>query len=86
MRSNRKPVEAMRAAARPVLTIDIDMGQLIAVLRRHVPMTPSAARAIRHDLARVFDTTRVIVVSSAPTRKAKAAADWVGARVSKGTP
>ena len=75
MRPARRPVEPTQTTARPVLTIHIDVGQLIAVVRRHVQITPKAARAIREDFARLFDATRIVAVSSAPTRKTEAAAD-----------
>ncbi|MDP3084927.1 MAG: hypothetical protein Q8N44_14730 [Rubrivivax sp.] len=50
------------------MTIHIDIGQLIAAVRRHVPLSPMAARAMRNDFVRLLDTTRVTVVTSAPTR------------------
>ena len=69
-----RPVEPTQASARPVLSIHIDFEQLVAAVRRHVPLTPNAARAIRMAFARLFDTARVVVVPSAPNRKTKAAA------------
>lgn len=77
MRIAHRPVEPTQASARPVLSIHIDLEQLVAAVRRNVRLTPKAARAIRNDFARLFDTARVVVVSSAPTRKTKAAADQV---------
>ncbi|MDP1533839.1 MAG: hypothetical protein Q8L92_09700 [Rubrivivax sp.] len=68
MTTARRPVEPTQATARPVMTIHIDIGQLIAAVRRHVPLSPMAARAMRNDFVRLLDTTRVTVVTSAPTR------------------
>jgi hypothetical protein len=75
MRNASKTVEPTKATARTVMTIHIDIGQLIAAARRHVPIMPKAALAIRNELATLFSTTRVAVVSSAPTRKTTAAGD-----------
>jgi hypothetical protein len=66
-----------------VLTIHIDIGQLIAAVRRHVRLSRTVARAIREDWARLFDMSRVVAVSSASTRKANAAADRSPNRASK---
>jgi hypothetical protein len=74
MTTARRHVEPNQATARPVLAIHIDIEQLIEPVRRHVPLSPMAARAIRKDFAALFDTSRVTVVTSAPTRKTKAAA------------
>lgn len=74
MTAARRPFEPNQATARPVFAIDIDIGQLIEAVRRHVPLRPMADRAIRKDFAALFDTSRVTVVTSAPTRKTKAAA------------
>ena len=60
--------------ARPALTIHIDLGQLIVVVRRHAQLTPKAARALRADFVKLFETTSIVTVSSAPTRMTKAAA------------
>lgn len=75
MTTTRRPVEPNQATARPVLAIQIDIGQLIEAVRRHLPLSPMAAHAIRNDLANLFSTTRVAVLSGAPTRKAAAAGD-----------
>jgi hypothetical protein len=72
MRTPRRPVEPAQTTARPVLTIHIDVGQLIAAVRRHAQLTPKAARALRADFAKLFDATRIVAVSTAPTRKTKA--------------
>ena len=82
MRNASGTVERTKAAARTVMTIHIDIGQLIEAVRRHVPITPKAALAIQDDLATlvsatrvavVFSATRVAVVFSAPNRKTIAA-------------
>lgn len=65
----------MKATARAVMTIRIDIEQLIAAVRRHVPLTPKAALAIRNDLGTFFSTTRVTLASSVPIPKSKASAD-----------
>lgn len=75
MRNASGTVERTKAAARTVMTIHIDIGQLIAAVRRHVPITPKAALAIQDDLATLFIATRVAVVFSAPNRKTIAAGD-----------
>lgn len=75
MRSAIKSVERTKATARTVLTIHIDSGQLMEVVRRHVPLSPMVAFAIRNDLATLFSTTRFAVVSSAPNCKTAAAGD-----------
>ena len=75
MRKASKIVQPTRATARPVLMIHIDIRRLMEVVRRHVPLSPMVALAIRNDLATLFITTRVTVVSSAPTRKTTAARD-----------
>ena len=75
MRNAIKTVERTKAAARTVMTIHIDIGQLIAAVRRHVPITSKAALAIQGDLATLFSTTRVAVVSRAPKGKTTAAGD-----------
>jgi len=54
MRSTRNPVEPSRATAFTVLTLHIDIDQLIAVLRRHLRLAPNAARAIQDDWAKLF--------------------------------
>jgi hypothetical protein len=76
MRNASKIVQPTKATARPVLTIHIDIGQLMEVVRRHVPLSPMVALAIRNDLATLFSTTQVAVVSSAPNRKTTASGDW----------
>ena len=73
MRNASKIVQPTKATARPVLTIHIDIGQLMEVVRRHVPLSPMVALAIRNDLTTLFSTTRVAVVSSASNRKTTAA-------------
>ena len=75
MRNASKTVRPMKAAARTVMTIHIDIGQLIAAVRRHVPITPKAALAIQDDLATLFSATRVAVMFSASNRKTIAADD-----------
>lgn len=82
MRNASKTVGPTKATALTVTTIHIDIGQLIAAVRRHVPITPKTALAIQNDLGTLFSTTRVAVVSSAPTRKTKAA----GARATNSPP
>lgn len=75
MRNASGTVERTKAAARTVMTIHIDIGQLIEAVRRHVPITPKAALAIQDDLATLVSATRVAVVFSAPNRKTIAAGD-----------
>ncbi len=75
MRNASGTVERTKAAARTVMTIHIDIGQLIEAVRRHAPITPKAALAIQDDLATLFSATRVAVVFSAPNRKTIAAGD-----------
>ena len=86
MRTTRRPFEPNQTTARPVLTIYIDFRQLIAVVRRNVQLTPQASRAIQDDFARLFDATRTVAVSSAPTRMNKSAADRAPNSPPKGTP
>jgi hypothetical protein len=75
MRTARRPAEPTPTTARPVLAIHIDIGQLVAAVRRHLPLSRKAARAIREDSARLFDTPQIVAVSSTPSRKTKATAD-----------
>ena len=75
MRNASKTVQPTEAAARTVMAIHIDIGQLIAAVHRHVPITSKAALAIQDDLATLFSATRVAVRFSAPNRKTIAADD-----------
>ena len=75
MRNAIKTVARTKATARTVMTIHIDIGQLVAAVRRHVPISPKAALAIRNDFGTLFSTTRVAVVSRAPNGKTTAADD-----------
>ncbi|GAB3759309.1 hypothetical protein GCM10028796_06300 [Ramlibacter monticola] len=77
MRTARNPDEPSRAAALPMLTLNIDIDQLIAVLRRHARLTPNAARAIQDDFTKLFQAPRILVRTNTPTRNAVAAADTV---------
>ncbi|MBL0391101.1 excisionase family DNA-binding protein [Ramlibacter monticola] len=60
-----------------MLTLNIDIDQLIAVLRRHARLTPNAARAIQDDFTKLFQAPRILVRTNTPTRNAVAAADTV---------
>jgi hypothetical protein len=75
MRNASGTVERTKPTARTVMTIHIDIGQLVAAVRRHVPISPKAALAIRNDFATLFSTTRVAVVSRARNGKTTAAGD-----------
>jgi excisionase family DNA binding protein len=67
----------MKATADPVLTISIDIAQLVAVVRRHAKLTPKAVRAITDDFAELFQASRILVQSGALARKTEASADAV---------
>ena len=77
MRITRKTFDPTKVTAHPVLTINIDIAQLVAVVRRHAKLTPKAVRAITDDFAEIFQASRILVQSGVLTRKTEAAADAV---------
>lgn len=73
---------------RPALTVNVEIDPLLEVVRRHVRLTPRAARSIRGDLARLFQTPAVAPATRTaapapdavadPVLSTQAAADLVG--------
>ena len=55
MKTARKPTEAPpRSDSSPALSVNIYLDPLIAVVRRHVKLTPQATRSIKGELALLF--------------------------------
>jgi len=58
-----------------VLTIDIDVDQLLGIVRRHAKLAPKAACAISDDLAKRLHSPRIQLLSNVPNCRVKAASD-----------
>ena len=69
MKTARKPIEAAPHSAPPALSVNIDIDPLVEVVRRHVKLTPQAARLIKGEFAQLFQHPTI----SGSTRKATAA-------------
>lgn len=67
MKTARKPIEASPRIAPPALSVNIDIGPLIEVVRRHVKLTPQATRLIKSEFAQLFQHPTL----SGSTRKTK---------------
>lgn len=68
MKTARKPTEAPRRIAPPALSVNIDIDPLVEVVRRHVTLTPQAARLIKGEFAQMFRNPTI----SGSTRKSTA--------------
>jgi len=64
----RKLVEQTTVPAHPVLSMRIDIAQLLAAVHRHVMLTPTAERAIAAEFAALLLTPRIHVRASARPR------------------
>ena len=69
MKTARKPREAAPRIAPPTLSVNIDLDPLVEVVRRHVTLTPQAARLIKGEFAQLFRNPTI----SGSTRKPAAA-------------
>ncbi len=69
MRTARKLVARTTVPAHPVLSIRIDIAQLVAAVRRHARLTPEAERAIAAEFAELLQTPRIQVSHSARAPK-----------------
>jgi excisionase family DNA binding protein len=56
MKTAQNSVEMLRPIASPALTVRIEINPLVEAVRRHVKLTPHAARLIESDFARLFQT------------------------------
>lgn len=54
MKTARKPTEAAPRIAPPALSVNVDIDPLVEVVRRHVTLTPQAARLIKGEFAQLF--------------------------------
>ena len=77
MRTARKPVETSKNGPLPALTVSIELDPLVAVVRRHVKLSPQATRLIKSDLAKLFQSPAVRGITKTSPAKVKAAADPV---------
>ena len=68
MKIARKPREAAPRIAPPTLSVNIDLDPLVEVVRRHVTLTPQAARLIKGEFAQMFRNPTI----SGSTRKSTA--------------
>jgi len=69
MKITHKAVEVAPRHAAVALSVNIDIDPLVEVVRRHVKLTPQAARLIKGDFARLFQHPAI----SGSTRKATTA-------------
>ena len=69
MKTARKPTEAPQHIAPPALSVNIDIDPLVEVVRRHVTLTPQAARLIKSEFAQLFQNPTI----SGSTREPAAA-------------
>lgn len=89
MKTARKPIEAVPRRTHVALTLNVDVGPLVEVVRRHVKLTPQATRQMKVDFARLFQNPaisgsagKVTAAQSAqetdPVLSTQQAADLVG--------
>ena len=69
MKTARKLSESQQRIGPPALSVNIDIDPLVAVVRRHVKLTPQAARLIKGEFAQLFQNPTI----SGSNRKSKAA-------------
>lgn len=67
MKTVRKTTETRQRVAPIALSVNIDLDPLVAVVRRHVKLTPQATRLIRGEFAQLFQTP---TISGSARRKA----------------
>ena len=67
MKSARKTIEAKQRVAPLALSVNIDLDPLVAVVRRHVKLTPQATRLIKGEFAQLF---QIPAISSTAPKKA----------------
>jgi excisionase family DNA binding protein len=59
MKLARKPTEASLRITPLALSVNIDVDPLVAVVRRHVKLTPKATRLIRGEFAQLFQSPSI---------------------------
>ena len=78
MRTARKPTEIPKRIDLPALSVNIDIGPLVDVVRRHVKLTPQATRLIKGEFAQMFRNPTIIGSSrNSTTARSEPAADPV---------
>jgi len=78
MKTARKPTESASRIAPPALSVNIDIDPLVEVVRRHVTLTPQAARLIKGEFAQLFRNSTISGSTRQPaTAKSEPATDPV---------
>lgn len=78
MKTARKPSESAPRIAPPALSVNIDIDPLVEVVRRHVTLTPQAARLIKGEFAQLFRHPTISGSTRQPkTTKSEPATDTV---------
>ena len=67
MKTARKPTESPQRIAPPALSVNIDIDPLVEVVRRHVKLTPQAARLIKGEFAQLFQNPSIRSSTRKPT-------------------
>ena len=78
MKTARKPTQTPQHIAPPAMSVNIDIDPLVEVVRRHVTLTPQAARLIKGEFAQLFQNPSISGSTRKPTTaKSESATDSV---------